>query len=150
MAPEDDASKPILIAYDGSEHAKAAIEQAGRQLPGGRRATVLSVWQPVDSMPFTQLVVVPQEFVDSMMEGARETAAEGATLAREAGFDAAPLAESANSAWEGIVKAAEELDAALIVMGSHGRSGLSYATLGSVATAVAHHTERPVMIFPMR
>ena len=35
----------ILICYDGSDDAKAAIDQAGKLL-GGQPATVLTVWQP--------------------------------------------------------------------------------------------------------
>ena len=36
--------------------------------------------------------------------------------------------------------------AGIIVIGSHGRSGVRYAALGSVATAVAHHATVPVLI----
>ena len=34
----------------------------------------------------------------------------------------------------------------MIVIGSHGRSGVSYVAMGSVATAVAHHAGVPVLI----
>jgi hypothetical protein len=39
---------PVLLAYDGSELAALAIEQAGRQLVTGRDAPVVCVWQPAD------------------------------------------------------------------------------------------------------
>ena len=42
------AAAPVLFAYDGSELAKLAIEEAGRQLVPGREALVLCVWQPSD------------------------------------------------------------------------------------------------------
>jgi nucleotide-binding universal stress UspA family protein len=137
---------PVLFAYDGSGHAKAAIEQAGKQLRTGRPALVLTVWQPLESIPFASLAVVPQEVVDVMIGKAREVATQGAELARAAGFEASPLAEAGAPVWERIVRVADERDAAIIVLGSHGRSGVSYAAMGSVATAVAHHTKRPVMI----
>jgi nucleotide-binding universal stress UspA family protein len=44
------------------------------------------------------------------------------------------------------VEAADEHDAGIIVMGSHGRTGARLVLLGSVAAAVARHTERPVLI----
>ena len=39
---------PVLFAYDGSELAKLAIEQAGRELAPGREALVVCVWQTGD------------------------------------------------------------------------------------------------------
>ena len=41
------ANDLVLFAYDGSEYAKEAIRQAGNQLRNGRRAVVLTVWEPV-------------------------------------------------------------------------------------------------------
>lgn len=84
-----------------------------------------------------------------MAEAARETAAEGVELAKAAGCHAAPLVEAGEPVWARIVEAADENDAAVVVIGSHGRSGASYAAMGSVATAVAHHTKRPAMITRM-
>ena len=37
---------PVLFAYDGSDLASLAIEEAGRQLEPGREAVVLTVWRP--------------------------------------------------------------------------------------------------------
>ena len=146
MPADSTREPPVLFAYDGSHHAKAAIEQAGQQLRTGRTALVLSVWQPLQSIPFAQLAVVPDEVAEAMGKGARETAAQGVELARAAGFDAEPLAEIGAPVWARMVQVADERDAAIVVLGSHGRSGLSYAAMGSVATAVAHHVKRPVMI----
>jgi len=47
---------------------------------------------------------------------------------------------------EAIVQAAERLGVDLIVMASHGRSGLKRALLGSVAEEVARHSPKPVLI----
>jgi nucleotide-binding universal stress UspA family protein len=146
MSADPAPDSPVLFAYDGSDHAKAAIEQAGRQLRTGRAALVLTVWQPLESIPFAQSAVIPDEVAETMGEAARETAAEGVELANAAGFDAQPLVEVGSPVWERIVHAADENDAAVVVLGSHGRSGVSYAAMGSVATAVAHHTKRPVLI----
>jgi nucleotide-binding universal stress UspA family protein len=48
-----------------------------------------------------------------------------------------------------IVAVAEELDADLIVMASHARSGLSRILLGSVAEEVLRHAHRPLLVLPV-
>jgi nucleotide-binding universal stress UspA family protein len=47
--------------------------------------------------------------------------------------------------WE-ICKAAEQEHADLIVMGSHGRTGLAHVLLGSVAERVVRHASCPVLV----
>ena len=49
-----------------------------------------------------------------------------------------------------IVQTAEELKADLIVMGTHGRRGLSRALLGSVAESVVRHSPVPVLTLRMK
>jgi universal stress protein A len=44
-----------------------------------------------------------------------------------------------------IVKTAKEKDVDLIVMGTHGRTGLSHVLIGSVAEKVVHHAHCPVL-----
>lgn len=44
-----------------------------------------------------------------------------------------------------IVKTAKEKDVDLIVMGTHGRTGLAHALIGSVAEKVVHHARCPVL-----
>ena len=53
--------------------------------------------------------------------------------------------ESDNAA-EAIAQAAERLHADVIVMGTHGRSGLSKAVMGSVTSNVLHLSKRPVLL----
>jgi len=53
---------------------------------------------------------------------------------------------SAASTWKGIVKIADAHDSSLIVLGSHGRTGLAGVLIGSVAEAVAAHSRRSVLI----
>ena len=144
--------RPILFAYDGSEYAQAAIEQAGRQLLPGRKAIVLSVWEPLESVPFWGAPVsrVPSELVHEAATEAENVAAEGAARARRAGFEAKPATAEGSPVWQRIIESAEEGNAGMIVMGSHGRSGVAYVALGSVATAVAHHADVPVLIAPLR
>jgi nucleotide-binding universal stress UspA family protein len=138
---------PILFAYDGSEHAKEAIRQAGRQLRNGRPAVVVTVWQPPAALPFAPTPNGARVGIEEDIEReARRVAGEGATLARSSGFDAKAKTECGIPTWQRIVESAQELGASIIVMGSHGRTGVGLVLMGSVAAATARHTELPVMI----
>jgi nucleotide-binding universal stress UspA family protein len=136
---------PILFAYDGSDEAKAAIGEAARQLNPNREAIVLTVWQSVGALPFAGMadgVAVDESIAAEALTVARE----GAELANSAGFRATPLVESGSPTWQSIVTSAEQHAASLVVMGSHGRTGLGYVLMGSIAAAVARHGELPVLI----
>ena len=138
---------PVLFAYDGSEHATAAIRQAGRQLAKGRPAIVLTVWSPLATLPFTTAVGLSSLGLEEGIEQeARTVAEQRAELARSSGFDAEPATEQGDPVWQRIVDTAEEHDAGIVVMGSHGHTGIGLALLGSIAAATARHTERPVLI----
>lgn len=153
-APADGDRRPILIAYDGSEHARAAIEHAGDVLRP-RRAVVICVWAAVvEALPAAALgmpgpiAIAGGEKLDAVArERAQELADQGAQLARQAGLDAEARAiEASGSAWHGIVRCAEEIDAAVIVTGTRGRSAMAAAFLGSTAQGVLHHAHRPVLV----
>lgn len=141
----------ILIAYDGSEFARDAIHQAGLLL-APRTACVLTVWEPVEAIAMGPVGVAGAEIEktdDELARAAHETAEEGAALAREAGFEVNTIDKARRqSVWSTILEVADDHDAALIVLGSHGRTGISYVLKGSVATAVSQHAKRPVMIVP--
>jgi nucleotide-binding universal stress UspA family protein len=141
-----DDNGAILFAYDGSDQAKASIREAARQLGAGRQAIVLSVWQPLAALPFSGVARVPPDLEDGFEKQATDVAREGADLARSVGFDASPLAESGEPIWRTIVDTADERDAGVVVLGSHGRTGVGLVMMGSVAAAVARHTKRPVLI----
>ncbi len=148
MTRDTGSDSPILIAYDGSDHAKAAIEQAAAHLRIPRAAIVLSVFEPLTAIPFWGAPYgrVPTELVEEAAEEAERVAAEGAALANDAGFDSDSAVVEGTPVWERIVAVAKDRAAGIIVMGSHGRSGVSYVAMGSVATAVAHHAAVPVLI----
>jgi nucleotide-binding universal stress UspA family protein len=138
---------PVILAYDGSDLAKAAIDEAGRQLGTGRDALVLTVWRPFDVgfLP-AGAIDIDAAHAEEVRKAAQETAAEGASLAEAAGFLAHSVAIEAAPAWKGIVDFADDHDASLIVLGSHGRTGLADVLVGSVAGAVAAHSPRSVLI----
>ena len=165
------AGRRLLLCYDGSEPARRAIVEASAVVGGGA-AVVLCVWESLGSMVLRhrlpgaseigrELNELSSDVVDTLdarvEEEAQATAMEGAGLAREHEFDAQPLARRAlgratdraeTTVWEAIIEAADELDAAAVVLGSRGRSGVSSALLGSVSNGVVHHCRRPVLIVP--
>ena len=142
---------PVLFAYDGSDLARLAIEEAGRQLEPGRDAVVLTVWRPfgVGFIP-PPGVKFDAAASDEVRKAAEETAAQGASMAQAAGFRAQSLAVKEAPTWKGIARVADDRDASLIVLGSHGKSGLAGIFLGSVAAAVAAHSGRTVLIVHRR
>jgi nucleotide-binding universal stress UspA family protein len=139
------SDRPILIAYDGSEFAKAAIAEAAEQLEDGRPAIVLTVWESFGAA-FPGVGVAPTGFEAGIEKDAGKVAEEGVRLARQAGFDAEPAVERGDPVWQGIVETADERDAGIVVLGSHGRTGIRGLLIGSVAGAVASHTSLPVLI----
>ena len=140
-------SGPVVFAYDGSELAEHAIEEAGRLLEAGGEAIVVTVWQPFDVgfLPAAGLQFDAAEIAD-VRNAAAQTAAAGAALAQAAGFRAQSAEIERSPTWKGIAELADEHDARLIVLGSHGRSGLAGALVGSVAGTVAAHSRRSVLI----
>ena len=141
--------KPVLIAYDGSEGAKQAVDQAAAERSGHRgRRSFITVYSSLGVIPFwgAPAARVPSDWMTDVEKAAQATADEGAQLATAAGLDATGKAREGVTTWQAILDAASDLDAGLIVLGSHGRGTVGSAVLGSVATAVAHHADLPVLI----
>ncbi len=146
----------ILICYDGSDDARAAIERAGSLLRG-QAATVLTVWQPfVQTLASSPTGLGPMAGLSSMdqideanRKHAERHAAEGAELARAAGLEATPRSCSQEtSTADAILSEAEAVGAEAIVMGSRGLTGLKSLFLGSVSHAVIHQADRTVIVVP--
>ena len=147
-------SDAILIAYDGSDGARAAIGAAARLFPG-RPADVLSVWKSVADVVPASVIAIPADVAreasgvldrETQAESERE-AEEGAKLAREAGLEASPRSERcAVNVWSTIADIADREEVAAVVVGSRGRSGLSSLLLGSVSAGLVHHSTRPVLV----
>ena len=140
---------PVLFGYDGSEHARAAIDRAGHLLRPGP-AVVVTVWSTLEAAAPSALLAVPGGVIAeavSDIDAATREAAEGAALAVAAGFEARPhVVRSSGAVFAALIACADELDAVAIVLGSRGRSALAATLLGSVSTGVLHHTKRPVLI----
>ncbi len=140
--------KHILVPVDGSTTAQLAVGKAiGLAQAFGSRVTVIYV---IDPYPFTG---VGTDFAYGQAEylSAATAEANAAVKAAKDAFASATVTVDtsvieAHTVWRGIVEAGVSLQADLIVIGSHGRSGLEKLVLGSVAQAVLSHTKLPVLV----
>lgn len=140
--------KHILVPVDGSATAQLAVEKTlGLVKAFGSRVTAIFV---IDPYPFTG---VGTDFAYGQAEylSAATAEANAAIQAAKVAFEAAGVAVEtsvveAHATWRGIVQTAESVQADLIVMGSHGRTGLEKLVLGSVTQAVLSHTQLPVLV----
>jgi nucleotide-binding universal stress UspA family protein len=146
----------ILLCYDGSEDARAAINHAG-ELLGGQPATVLTIWEPFIEVlthsaygfGMTAGMVNIEEIDNANRDAAEVRAQEGAELARHAGLDAQSRADTrTTTVAEVILETARELNARAIVVGSRGLTGVKSLLLGSVSHRVIQHADRPVIVVP--
>jgi nucleotide-binding universal stress UspA family protein len=129
-----DARPVVLVALDGSPVADRALDTAVALLSGSRGRIVLAC-------------VVGREVAEGddpqAQRGAREMLE---VRARRLGRDADVLIVSGQPA-DALMTAAEQCDADLVVVGRRGR-GVSSRLLGSVATELARHSPRPVLLAP--
>lgn len=131
----------VLVATDGSsDSAAAAAKAVDFAASYGGRVVALSV------------VDVPDEFhaeapavVDKLIEKARGYVGEVAALAEKAGVGCSAAVRE-GAAPEAIVQLAKEEGAGVIVMGSHGRTGLARLLMGSVTEKVIGHAPSPVLV----
>jgi nucleotide-binding universal stress UspA family protein len=146
----------VLIAYDGSPAAVAAIEVGARLLPSAR-ATVAYLWTPpFASAPLRQrlwlVAKTPAEFVELLeREGAAEAdrlVNTGVVQAESAGWSAEPMVRRSFGGdgyrFAGI---AEEADADVQLVGTRGLAGPG-AVLDSFTDLLVHHSTRPVLVVP--
>lgn len=152
----------IIIGYDGSECANASIEDlvlAG--LPAEVHATLISVADMLIKVPYEEynppsgsdphaagkLVRTARALAAQEMNEARMASLQGVELVTTLfpGWDITAEVVADSSYWA-LIKAAEEGVADLIVVGSHGRSGLSRMILGSVSQNVLSHSHCSVRI----
>lgn len=136
----------ILVPTDGSPQSEAALEYVLEEFPDGE-ITLINVVDPVET-GYNAPMATPgyseewyemaTEDAEAMFEDAQQNADEyGVTLASEI--------ETGRPA-RTIVEYAEENGFDQIVMGSHGRSGVSRILLGSVAETVVRRSPIPVTV----
>lgn len=136
----------ILIPTDGSELEEHGVAH-GLALAKSLAAKV-SVIFVVE--PFSELTGRFLEAVATYAQLRREQAASAlnrvANAAKEAGVSCETIQVEYEQPHQGIIAAAEEKGCDLVVMSSHGRSGLSKLLVGSVTNKVLAHAKTPVLV----
>jgi nucleotide-binding universal stress UspA family protein len=148
---------PTLIAFDGSAAARHAVAAAATLLRP-RPTLVLTVWEPAlahaavaPPLDVSMTSAVDPSVVlsaDEALRGhAERVANDGAELARSLGLQAEPLAMAdVGDIAQTIVEVAREHNAATIVVGSRGLSGLRARLEGSTSKGVVRHAPCPVVV----
>lgn len=132
-----------LVGYDGSETARAALAYAAQRVGHGGRVVVAHVVAP------------PTAFIDTQYyeESLRRAREHGEASMRDVedllGGVTAELQLAEGPPGRTLVELAREAGADEIVVGSRGFGG-GRALLGSVAHALLHETDRPVVILTSR
>ncbi len=124
--------KRILLAIDGSQYSEAAVGAAGHL---ARQA----------GLPVTVVSVTTASHSDSRRKEAEQAVAANVERLKSMGLEAEGRVVQGRPD-EAIVKLAEDIGADLIVMGSHGRTGLSKILLGSVVERVIGQAACPVLV----
>ena len=142
----------VLLATDGSDLATAAMTRGVELVGKDNDFVALSVVPPafVPTPAATPLdaqgtVVDVERERELEEEGTEESAAELHELAELLGVELQPRVEVGEPG-DTICAVAEELDADLIIVGSHGHGWLQRVFIGSVSTHVLHHAPCPVLV----
>ncbi len=137
----------LLLPVDGSECALRAVDQliahcaCFREVP---EIHLLHVHAPIP-IGRVQAHIGPETLHAYYLEESQEQ-----LLVAQKKLDAAGLFHTTHihvgQPAEVIVKVSDELGCELIIMGTHGRSGLTELVMGSVANRVLHRTKTPVLL----
>lgn len=146
---------PVLICYDGSPSARRALSVAASSLDGAPMV-LLNIWNPphrvlADSFGVSESDQGPtyQQLEDLATRRAAEILADGENEAEVRGLPVTTRQEcNRSSVWKTILDVADEVDASLIVAGTHGATAVESGLLGSVSNALVHHAHRPVLLVP--
>jgi nucleotide-binding universal stress UspA family protein len=142
--------KRILLALDGSRCSRRALDEAiGIARVSGAVVEAVSVVSHG-----MKLVDIDSGFVDeyqtetaSYKEASVALEEAAARFRREGVTGTVRMLDSCGVEVSSLIAlAADEADAELVVMGTHGRSGLKRLLLGSVAEAVARTASQPVLL----
>ena len=136
----------ILVAYDGSDPAQKAVERAARDAgEEGEEIVLLRVIEAADGMIEAGFDIVQDRLKEVQEERTGELSEELKTLLEGRDIEFRIETVAGKPARE-IVSFAEENDVSEIVIGSHGRKGVSRVLLGNVAETVVRRAPTTVVV----
>ena len=134
----------LVLGYDGSECANAALERA-LDLAGELGTSVVAVFGYQPGSALGEEFGAHADALREVGERVAQTAVEKAR-ARGASLEVDIRGERPVEALLGV---AEERDARMIVVGSYGEGPIKGAILGSTPHKLLHLSERPVLVVPV-
>jgi nucleotide-binding universal stress UspA family protein len=143
--------KRILVALDGSELAECSLEHA-RAIAQGCNVTEVIVFRAIEPLSTQTISALAEAGDDSLRKAVEqnEQDAQDYVLKVQNNLKTRGIAPRAvtvkGPAADEILSYAEKNDVDLIVMSTHGRSGLSRFFFGSVAEKVSRHSRVPVLL----
>jgi nucleotide-binding universal stress UspA family protein len=136
--------KRIMVAVDGSARAPTVAAAAARmaELSDAKLVLFRAIGIPSD-MPREVLNLIDRNLEDVLISNAHAELERLAAALPKGRVEriVTPFA----TAWDGICRTARELDVDLIVIGSHGYSGID-RFLGTTAAKVVNHADRNVLV----
>jgi nucleotide-binding universal stress UspA family protein len=143
--------RTILLAHDFSPHAQAALDRATElvALTGARLHLVHCVVEPILAYPASVggMAPVPSYGAELMAETRRAAETSLMEIAGRLDFNCECHVVPGAPA-TAICETARKLSADLIVMGTHGRTGIAHVFLGSVAERTLRQAPCPVLVVP--
>lgn len=140
--------KSLVVATDGSSYSSAAASEAiGIAKRSGAKLTVLAVVPADIAMPTDVdfAALAREKIADQEMQAAEKNARAVKEAAQKAGVDASAFVMTGKPA-DAIMEIARDKSADLVVVGSHGRTGLDRLLMGSVAQRVIVLTNCAVLV----
>lgn len=137
----------ILVPLDLSERSERAVEYAADLARELGSSLVLVVNVNHDERSALERFAHDEGIT---IERAGEAALSRVASRLAADLDTTVMVRSADSPVEGILEAADYAEADMMVIASHGRTGMTRWLLGSVAEKLARATAVPVVIVPVR
>ena len=139
----------ILIPTDGSELAERAVTH-GLSLAKfvGAKVTVIIVEDRAGWLSFAEAGAVEAfaKYIEEIKGHNASVLDRAANAAKQAGVSCDTFQVEDEQPYQAIIATAKDRGCDLIVMASHGRSGLSVVVLGSVTNKVLTHTKTPVLV----
>jgi nucleotide-binding universal stress UspA family protein len=143
----------ILVPTDGSELANKAVAEGAKLASTlGSRLTILAVLVPIHVFPDygpegESATGQARREARAFLEAEGKSRLDAAlSVAKAAGVVADALWVENSHPYEAIIDTAMAKGADIIVMASHGRSGVKAALLGGVTQKVLSHTQLPVLV----
>jgi len=137
--------KNILCPVDFSPCSRNALTAATDLAMASEGAlTIVHVWQP----PFygAPEAMIAGDVIQAMADDAERALADWEASVKAAGIKTVKSTMVTGAPWNEIIRLVEVTHADLVVMGTHGRTGLTHALIGSVAEKVVRHAPCAVLV----